>query len=217
MRVSTPRPHSPLSSLHPHSLLSLSSPHPSSRLRARALDAATAAVTAVTLDALLEGGAAGPDGAYASSLPTLLTIPVTDLAALKRARAVACADLASATAEAARLQAALEARAVGVDEVVRAVEGAAADAEALRAAVAAAEERGERQRRGRRERVGVGVAAGCAPSTCCCLLSLSLSLTVPLSPPTLLTVADHERRVKAMLTSQAAVNCRREGNGGRRG
>ena len=183
MRVSTPRPHSPLSSLHPHSLLSLSSPHPSSRLRARALDAATAAVTAVTLDALLEGGAAGPDGASASSLPTLLTIPVTDLAALKRARAVACADLASATAEAARLQAALEARAVGVDEVVRAVEGAAADAEALRAAVAAAEERGEGQRRGRRGwgwGWGWGGLRPLQPAAACCLSrSLSPSLSSP--------------------------------------
>ena len=54
------------------------------------------------------------------------------------------------------MRVALEARAAGVDEVVRLVESACADAEGLRAAVVAAQERGKRDEMEREER-GLGL------------------------------------------------------------
>jgi hypothetical protein len=101
-----------------------------SRLRARAPPA-----DAEAIDALIGGADA--------SLPSTVTLPCAELAALTAGRDAAERAAAEAAATVARLEAALEARAAGVDALAAALEDVRTEAEALRTGLAAAEERGE--------------------------------------------------------------------------
>ena len=172
--------HSPCSHPHFFSFLSLLTlPPKTSRLRARGPTGGEANPTFATLEALIAatGGGGDDDGAPTCPLPPLITLPTALLVAVMRARDAALCDASSATAEAARLEAARAARAAGVEEVAALVSGAGAEAGTLRAAVAAAGERGNRGRAAPRGGAGVTRMRGALNSS-----SLSLSLSsFPLS------------------------------------